>query len=73
MTFVSPINFKTGQPVNTKTTEILAHCGTGRKEESQKEEDAVQFLLMHERKTKRCMKPWQGSVFYYFHYSSKET
>lgn len=64
MTFMSPINFKTGQPVNTKTTQILAHCGTGRKEERQKEEDAEQFLLMHERKKKRHMKPRQRSVFF---------
>lgn len=45
MTFMSQINFKTGQPVNTKTEQILEHCDTGKKKERQKEGDAVQFLL----------------------------
>lgn len=63
VTFMSPINFKTGQPVNTKTTQILAHCVTGKKEEKQKEGDTMPFLLNAWRVKEKMHETVHGNVY----------
>jgi len=45
VTFLSQINFKTGQPVNTETEQIMVHCGTWKREEGRKC-SAVYFKCM---------------------------